>query len=57
MSAREVISIALDAAIRRGILRHDKYALTPMMANGDLLTDKITESFWLALDDAGVELR
>jgi len=58
VSAYDVVSAALDSALERGFMRHDKYseiALEP--AQRTLLANEIEQSFWLALDDAGVELR
>jgi len=56
VNTHAVVAAALDFAVARGITRHDKYAEEPLRANEGLLADKIAESFWLALVDAGVEL-
>lgn len=51
-----VLDDALDRAVTRGIARHDKYSEKPLKANVQLLSEQIEQSFWLALEDMGVEL-
>jgi len=57
VSAADAVSAALNYAIDRGIRRHDKYATKSLRADTALLAGEILSSFWLALEDAGVELR
>jgi hypothetical protein len=57
VTAFDVVAAALDTAVRRGIRRHDKYSARPLIADCDLLVREIESSFWLALGDAGVELK
>jgi len=55
--AYDVVSEALVKAVQRGMNRCDKYsekALTE--GQRQLLEDQTVESFWLMMDDAGVEL-
>lgn len=52
-----VVGDALEAAIERGMRRHDKYSpITLEESQRDLLRREIEASFWLALEDAGVRL-
>lgn len=58
MSAYDVVSAALDAAIERGFMRHDKYSEIALEeSQRTLLAREIESSFWLAVSDAGVEFR
>lgn len=57
MSVFSLVCDALASAIERGIRRHDKYSEEPLKGNLDLLTNEIQSSFWITLEDAGVELR
>lgn len=58
VSTHDVVSVALNYAIERGMNRCDKYHEEPLTeAQRGLLLREVDSSFWLALDDAGVELR
>jgi hypothetical protein len=58
VSAFDAVMSALNVAIQRGFMRHDKYSDTPLdQSQRGLLEREIEASFWLALDDAGVELK
>ena len=53
----DLVTEAVESAIERGLNRHDKYSSTPLSpASRDLLRTEITNSFWLALADAEIEL-
>jgi len=57
VSAYDAVDSALALGVNRGILRHDKYSIAPLRGDLRLLENEIVSSFWLTLDDAGVELK
>ena len=57
-SAYQVINEALERAVVRGINRCNKYARDQFEPEQrDLLLREVVESFWIALEDAGLEVK
>lgn len=58
ISAHGAVSAALESAIQSGMNKCDKYHEGPLTeAQRNLLLQHIDNYFWLALDEAGVELK
>lgn len=58
ISPYDMLGRALEAAVKRGIYRCNKYSESKIGdAQGTLLEEQIEESFWLALEDAGLEIK
>jgi hypothetical protein len=54
----DVIGKALEDAIERGMKRHDKYSDKALSESSrSLLLKEIEDSFWLFLDEQGLEIR
>ena len=58
ISPYDSLGRALEAAIERGMNRCDKYNETPLTAGQrNVLSEQIEQSFWLAMEDAGIEVK
>jgi hypothetical protein len=54
----KVVSDAIESAVTRGMSRCDKYNDPPLTeAQRATLAREVEASFWLALSDAGVEIK
>lgn len=54
----DVLGRILEEAIERGIRRHNKYHETPISdSSQSLLSSEIENSFWLGIDESGLEIR
>jgi hypothetical protein len=58
VDSRGIVQEALEFAIERGMNRCDKYSETPLSdCQRATLKHEIDQSFWLALEDRGAEIR